>query len=449
LFAKKIYGPQDCESERELMFWNEIELPFIYFAGELFDAENHENAKALASIIKYYNKRRLPLLTRYSIEGSTLARLDGQGKPNPKGNVLAKTICRKIAVTVRPANQASISSLVTEANVQLAKSEATISSFEMNIPQIELEPFEMAQNAIQEFSESLHKALTLGSGGGSPTTAVGGSALSKEDLNDKNFVKCQVLAALRDWDKLGTFKQFLKNRLPDADENVLNRFSEMADTIFLKSNLIKKSNIDDYLISGLSKLNSNPPSGSVVFRNQHVIPGKLELTNGPYQGSKLKLLFVDDKYVYVQPPKAGDQKEVKINKINRKLEGTHFIINQPPVKLNLPNYIDGVKHSNHPLIQFQEQKVLIHGLNLAEQVGKAEGSTESRMSKDHVCGWYRNSLNKSVYLKPSTDYPDDGDGAKLSSAQREVIFHNLMNRFFGLGDFVPTTAIFTHPETRT
>lgn len=74
IFAKKIFKEEDCETERELEFWKNLELPFVYGAVELFDAEEHRNAQDLAAMVRHYHERKIPVVARYSIEGSTVSR---------------------------------------------------------------------------------------------------------------------------------------------------------------------------------------------------------------------------------------------------------------------------------------------------------------------------------------------------------------------------------------
>src|SRR4051812_44232935 len=67
IYAKKIFKESDCEDERQQKYWDEVKLPFVYIRAELFDDEGHPGAIALASVIRYYNRRKLPILVRYSI----------------------------------------------------------------------------------------------------------------------------------------------------------------------------------------------------------------------------------------------------------------------------------------------------------------------------------------------------------------------------------------------
>lgn len=444
IFAKKIYSDQDCESERELDLWNNLQHPFIYFGAELFDADGHKNASELASIIRHYHNRSLPIVCRYSIEGSVLDR---------KGNFLARTLARKVAVTIKPCNHSAISNLVEFPNV-MEKNEKCISVYEMEYSLLIEDPIERFDSALTELKE-LKKALTLGSANVAPGSLVGGSALSVEDTGKEKFLKNQVLAAVRDWDGKSEFKKFLKSRLLDIDEKFIDKFSGMADQLrFKKAEDLAKADVplDLGAPNTLKPLDSKVPAGTKKFKGKHVQPGEVELVAGPFQGNKLKLLHLDDNYAYVQPFKGGDEQEVKVNKLNRNVEGSHFIVSQEPKALNLPNHVHGDKHADLGLTHFHEQKELMHGINLAEEpTYRPFGATEARTKGDMASGWYKSAHDKMGYVKPAVEFDFEETKPKdehyMNTARREVVFHNLAKKYFGLGDHVPTTALFKHPDT--
>lgn len=445
IFAKKIFKEEDCESQRELELWEQLGGAFIYGACELFDSEGHEEAKSAAAIINHYHKRGLPVVIRYSIEGSVLER---------KGNHLTKTIARRVAATIKPCNRSAYNSLVAMADEPAAvgehigKSEKHISTFEMEYAPIIEDPVEMLFNALSQIKE-INKALTLGGGNVAPSALVGGAALAKEDVGKMVYLKHQVKAAIRDWDKKTPFKEFLKARMPDVDDSFIDKFAGITEDLKLQ----KAAQPEEYPeFKPLHSLDTKLPAGTKQFRGKHVTPGEIELIAGPYKGSKLKLLCVDDKYIYVVPFKAGDGNEVKVNKISRDLENKHYIIVKEPESLSLPNYLHGDKHADKDLTQFQEQKELLHGIDLgSDPLNKPIGSTQSRIDENMSHGWFKSSTGQTGYIKPSVVYESEElnpkDPSYVSTARREVIFHNIAKKFWGLGEFVPTTAMFKHPET--
>lgn len=267
-YAKKIFSEKDCENKRQEMYWNKIHLPFVYITAELFNDENHPGAIAAAAMIRYYHKRKLPILARYSIEGSTLLR---------EGNVLKEAVARRVALTIKPCNTSCFSGVISDVNPLMPKleesklsekevldslvrfedpSKQVISSYTMEIDPMIDDPLANLRNSLdylQEYAE-LSKALAAGSYGGSPTSLTGGSALQTEDVGKTHKIThiSRGLAALRDWDRKSDFKTFLKHKLPDASERFINHFVDLIDDYHVK----KQEQLEENLtkaISGVKK----------------------------------------------------------------------------------------------------------------------------------------------------------------------------------------------------
>jgi len=68
VYAKKIFGPDDCDDERQLMYWKKSGVPYIYIIGELMDDDDHSGAKDAAAIVRHYYRRGLPIVARWSID---------------------------------------------------------------------------------------------------------------------------------------------------------------------------------------------------------------------------------------------------------------------------------------------------------------------------------------------------------------------------------------------
>ncbi len=470
IFAKKIFTKDDCESKRELEYWEEIQLPFLYGSFELYDNDGHENAKAAASIMRHYHDRGFPIVIRYSIEGNTIDR---------DGNKLTATIVKKVAATIKPCNHSAISGLVamagegpskpyktmieesssyppdsssessSEQSSYFSKTESTelgfTSSFEMKYTPI-VNSVDRLKNAFKE----LTKALTLGSGNVAPGNATQGAALSVEDVaRKKEILKSCAMAAYRDWPMTMPFKTFLKHRLPEADDKFIDKFTDMVDDYHLKKNNLMKNELP---IGHLKDLEKPIPTGAKQFRGKWYIPGEAEIISGPFEGSKVRVLFVDDKSVYVEPFKAGDQDSVKINKMSRNFEGSHFKINKMPEPANVHTHVHGDTDVDPDLNETVEQRELVHGIDLASEPLSQlhpHGSTEAR-TKGKI-GWFKSAHDKISYVKPSVNFPHDAlqkdPASYIPTSKREVIYYNLAKNFFGLGEYVPCTATFNHPET--
>lgn len=100
--AKKIFKAEDCENDRHEYYWNKIKAPYIYVSGELYDDEDHPNAKAAAAILRNIYKTDIPLQLKASVEGGVIAR----GVSDP--SLLARTKIHSVALTFTPANNATL-----------------------------------------------------------------------------------------------------------------------------------------------------------------------------------------------------------------------------------------------------------------------------------------------------------------------------------------------------
>lgn len=96
--AKKIFKKEDCETPRHEYYWDKVKAPYIYVAAELFDDEDHPNARAAAAILRNIHKADTPLQLKASVEGGVLARGISDN------TMLARTKIHSVALTFTPAN---------------------------------------------------------------------------------------------------------------------------------------------------------------------------------------------------------------------------------------------------------------------------------------------------------------------------------------------------------
>ena len=231
--AKKIFKAEDCEDDRQRYYWEKVKSPYIYVKGELFDDEDHPNAKAAAAILRNIHKTDCPLKVKASVEGGVVAR----GISDPA--LLARTKIHSVALTFVPANQATLveplnldkSEVDIEANMTLIKTvmhlaETQVPSFRHIVRDATAERIENNVNKIMaalgtEDALNLKKALlqdalegrianniekiyqlvktnsmekALMAGYGTPTSMTGGSVLQSEsqELGPKklSFITC-------------------------------------------------------------------------------------------------------------------------------------------------------------------------------------------------------------------------------------------------------------------
>lgn len=100
--AKKIFKEDDCDNERHKYYWDKIKAPYIYCKGELYDDEEHQNAKAAAAILRNVHKSDSPLKIKASVEGGVVSR------GIKDSSLLARTKIHSVALTFTPANSATL-----------------------------------------------------------------------------------------------------------------------------------------------------------------------------------------------------------------------------------------------------------------------------------------------------------------------------------------------------
>ena len=195
LGAKKIFKVEDCDTDRQRMYWNQVKTPYIYVRGELYDDVEHPNAKAAAAIMKHLGKGDSPLAIRMSVEGGVLARKDG--------GILDRTKVHSVALTFTPANKQTLALPVDtltkndcvapnweELSKSVTISDTVLAFIEVDMIQAKIvEAAEKVLNVVKKVTE-LKKALSAGyAGGGSPDGLSGGSVLTMPSI-DKLYTSC-------------------------------------------------------------------------------------------------------------------------------------------------------------------------------------------------------------------------------------------------------------------
>ena len=239
IYAKKIFSLEDCDNERERAYYKQVECPMLYGKAMLFDDVDppHQGAMAASAIIRHCDKHKIPLLLKYSIEGSTLTQ---------DGPLLKRCIARGVAATLRPANGTAVSGLLSENGKKVEEpSKDDPLSFLIGTKKCEnpdhrtlggsVETLYVSEtspiSSLTERLTSLNKAITGGQYNVAPGSLTGGAALQREcfssELQDVGF-RNKAKAALRDYDphEHGDFRTYAKHQLPEASESFLDRFAD-------------------------------------------------------------------------------------------------------------------------------------------------------------------------------------------------------------------------------
>jgi hypothetical protein len=232
IFAKKIYGPEDCTDSRQLTYWQKVQLPLIYGIVRLFDGSGHPGAVAAAAIIRDCIKNGEEVRPGFSIEGTTLKRKD---------NLLQASICRRVALTWKPCNKSAVAGLVSDP-LETKKHEHEHPMYSKLSGAVSVDI-----SSIVPESENIRKALEAGNTNAAPGTLTGGAALQREDAGLRNRVK----AAVRDWDRKTPFRKFLKHRLPEASDEFVDRFADLVHDYTIKK--AQKDAIKGYLVKKIKE----------------------------------------------------------------------------------------------------------------------------------------------------------------------------------------------------
>jgi hypothetical protein len=185
-FAKKIHNIDDCDNDRQRYFYNKLKTSIIYASGYLFDQDGeHENAKAVAAILRNQARTDSPLKLKASVEGGVIER----GKDTRH---LKRTKISRVALTFVPANQNTLIETpqlqknAVAGDMELVKS--LVPFAKMDAPSFievagALSSIESLRNRIEQIN-GMAKALTAGFGGGSPTDSIGGQVLQTESMEN-------------------------------------------------------------------------------------------------------------------------------------------------------------------------------------------------------------------------------------------------------------------------
>jgi len=129
----------------------------------------------------------------------------------------------------------------------------------------------------------------------------------------------------------------------------------------------------------------------------------------------------------------NDQWSLVKQDVTEKEPETQQYLSMPENTINVgKSHAFGYGHTDN------NQASLIEGLDIknTKPIGKGVGGAQYAKSQSHP---------NTVVLKRASHHPNRiaRGHDKLSSSKREVLYHNLANQFFGLGDNVPLTAGFS------
>jgi hypothetical protein len=466
------------------MYWDKLELPFVYITAELFDGENHQGAKAAASLIRYYHRRHLPILMRFSIEGSTIER---------EGNFLKRSVARRVAATIKPCNRSCISGVLsdsddkTESLDELVRGVIPTNQIKKSVvyefDALVKDEAELLAEKLESFKEIRYLESALNKYNVAPTQLSGYTALQTEWVDGKKKAnRKKLVTTYKRWDRKEPLEQTLVKEHPTAPKELIKYFldtiesyhNDQSDVLFAalrqvkpKSVLIKS--LGDLLakFNELVKVEQTPKAETDEHGLQKLPepdkyqPGKLKVGAGPYAGSVVDWHRKMGSSYTCTHPETGAHFVVK--------HGPQTEILSEPIRPIDRHQVHGVKHAvfsdNTP-----EQTALVHGLvlNPAHRDHQRDDSFSVPQcigienmafavlrgdAKVNIMGKHINPLTgKAVFVKPGwVKVPGFEDPAsewddKLSFAKAEQIHHDAARHFWGTGDLYPTVTTIKHPS---
>lgn len=437
VFAKKIFTAKDCDNDRERFFWNKVKVPLVYIKARLFDGSGHPDAIAAAASFRDAVTHGEAPTINFSIEGHTIEQ---------EGNKLQKSFARAVAATQKPCNKAAVASVlydpvtghnnikdVEEKSADLLsnlveKNEVPGRQVLSSVP-IDYDPIVKEEDARVNLKIAVHnlvKALEAGSYNAAPGSLSGGACLQREDLKKvgKDFWKNQVKGAVRDYDRYSgkTFREFLKSRLPEVDDDFLDYFADAVNDFEFKKS-------ENYRVRKLEHLALTMLSKAVRMNTQGFAEQAKTGAPGAVQSQSITVPPLKDSAPTKNPFETG---------LETPARAADNAYRNAALQ---PRFVDGHLHGAAHLKLHDEQHAMIHGLdvshnNRAGSIARPGVSSSRRVklpTGEH--GIVKDALTGS---ESPTHAP--------SSAHAETIYHNAAKHFFGMGQYVPTTSYFQDPQ---
>lgn len=192
------------------------------------------------------------------------------------------------------------------------------------------------------------------------------------------------------------------------------------------------------------------PTPVVHFNGNSVIPGEIQIRNGfkgLVAGERLAVVHQDtdtgrmivvphDKLVH--PEMSNYARSVRMSDA-----GFRFDIRRLPKDPNArAMLVDMNVHHHPPYLHSKEQFDLAHGIDFTDRQDSPEHFHQGIVDGE----WLKVGPNKDKigYIKP---HKRGGPTSMPTSSEAEGLYHNLAKEYFGLGEYVPTVAVFKHPKT--
>lgn len=190
----------------------------------------------------------------------------------------------------------------------------------------------------------------------------------------------------------------------------------------------------------LRKAQEEERTGLKEWQGEPVLPGEADLL-----GQKFHILGADKDKLYGH----YDGEDERLQQVGRNTVGLH-IIREPQSPDQ--NYKAEAQHAIPEVTRHQEQKALVHGLDLGGSRGALKGDRWQRGIHSRTDAgnsyWLQGPKGQPVLVKRAFTPDNSSEFAPhFGEARREAAYYNLGKEFFGLGDYLTPTTAFKHPVT--
>lgn len=169
---------------------------------------------------------------------------------------------------------------------------------------------------------------------------------------------------------------------------------------------------------------------TVHFQGKEVIPGTAVV---PHTGQTFSLLGEHpDHFIAVPEEKVSAWNPKDLVKLPKRREGKKYHLVSPPADPKDTTVIDSLAHGNPKFMVSPEQHNMINGADVANWSTEWPSHAHQGVAEGR---WVKMANGRVGFVKH--DRP-----------QHEGLYHNLAHQFFGLGQYVPTTAVFANPGLR-
>lgn len=213
-----------------------------------------------------------------------------------------------------------------------------------------------------------------------------------------------------------------------ADPQVM-KFERLAVTLYTLNEQLKKA-----------EQQSTTPE--VEYQGKKVKPGTLD-----HKGEDWAVLGQDQTHYHAVPsPKISGWQASDIKKFPKAKLGHDFNVSELPHYTGADRKLKATEHGDPINNKTPIQHELVEGLDLDSKEISGKKEKDAAGFRTNSSRWLNHPKHGPVYVKTDELDSPDYDQVYFSSPKKEVVYHNLLNSFFGAGKHTTPTAFATDPQ---